>query len=60
MEYRTPTRFAVSESLDTIGNTIGAILVRGPDGWATIAPGPIGYVLTSNGPDQLPTWQPAP
>lgn len=54
----TPTPYGVSKSLDALGTTIGALLVRGPDGWTILAPGPIGYVLTSNGPNAVPSWQP--
>lgn len=53
-----PTPQAVSKSLDGLGTTIGGIIVRGPDGWLVLAPGPLGYVLTSNGPNTLPSWEP--
>lgn len=56
-EYRKPTRYGVSESLDALGDTVGGILVRGPDGWTVLPPGPPGFVLTSNGPNALPSWQ---
>ncbi len=42
-----------------IGNTRGAILERGASGWALIAPGTSGYVLTSNGSSADPSWQAA-
>lgn len=45
-------------SLDALGQRVGTILVRTLDGWSIIEPGPEGYVLTSNGPTALPTWQP--
>lgn len=55
-----PTPQGVSESLDAISQQVGSILVRTLDGWSWIPPGPEGYVLTSNGPANLPTWQPLP
>lgn len=53
-----PTRAGVSESLDALGQTIGSIIVRAADGWTILEPGPEGYILTSHGPDQLPSWEP--
>lgn len=44
--------------LDTIIDVTGAILVRTPDGWEAITPAASGYVLTSNGPDFIPSYQP--
>ena len=43
-------------SLDLIVNKIGSLIVRGPEDWQGIEPGVTGAVLTSNGPDQVPTW----
>jgi hypothetical protein len=57
-EYRTPTRAGVSESLDALGDIVGGILVRGPEGWYVLPPGNPGDVLTSQGPDLLPAWLP--
>jgi len=46
----------VSNSLDKLGFETGALLVRGSGQWQTIAPAAAGLVLTSGGPDTLPTW----
>jgi hypothetical protein len=35
-----------SETLDVFGAALGGVLYRGPDGWATLAPGDDGQVLT--------------
>lgn len=51
-------RVQVSESLDALGQVVGSILVRGPDGWIALEPGPDGYVLTTHGVGNLPTWEP--
>jgi hypothetical protein len=53
-----PTPQGVSASLDAISQAVGSILIRTTDGWAYLEAGPEGWVLTSNGPAQLPTWQP--
>lgn len=42
--------------LDVIGNVQGSILVRGPDRWIALEPGPIGYVLVI-GDGGVPEWQ---
>ena len=39
----------------TIGNTVGSLLFRNPNGWKVIAVGNSGQVLQSNG--TLPLWQ---
>jgi hypothetical protein len=54
----TPTQKGVSDSLDSIGSTVGAILIRTPDGWRILPPGPAGYVLKSQGPNAVPVWAP--
>lgn len=46
----------ISNALDLLGAETGATLVRMPGQWATIAPGAVGTVLTSQGPDALPIW----
>lgn len=44
--------------LDTAGSSVaGEILARDGSAWATIYPGTSGYVLTSNGPGVVPTYQ---
>lgn len=48
----------VSNSLDAIGQSAGQMLIRGPARWEPLEPGPIGYVLSSLGPDELPAWAP--
>jgi hypothetical protein len=53
-----PTPQGVSDSLDALGQQPGAIAIRTASGWSILEPGPLGYVLTSNGPFELPTWQP--
>lgn len=55
-----PTPTAVSEALDSISQTVGAILIRTANGWQVIPPGPAGYILVSTGPDTPPEWQPPP
>lgn len=47
----------LTESLDIISSTIGALLVRGVAGWKGLVSGATGYVLTSNGDNTEPTWQ---
>ncbi len=42
--------------LDTITETPGSMLVRTPAGWAALEPGPVGNVLTGQGPNQIPAW----
>lgn len=46
--------------LDTISDVTGTLLVRRGSGWEALLPGAENYVLTSNGPDFNPNWQPAP
>lgn len=46
----------VSESLDVISQIPGSMLIRGPQFWYGILPGPAGYVLTSTGEDAEPVW----
>jgi hypothetical protein len=49
----------MSEVLDFISTTRGAILYRGASGWTALAPGTSTYVLTSNGTGADPSWQAA-
>ena len=53
-------RDVMSESLDIIAQKPGSLLVRGAEFWQALLPGPAGYVLTSQGPDAVPAWQPVP
>ncbi|MCX8003375.1 MAG: hypothetical protein N2688_00205 [Burkholderiaceae bacterium] len=46
-----------SQALDMIGATRGAVLVRGASGWAILAPGTAGHVLTTQGSGADPIWQ---
>lgn len=45
----------LQQLLDVIGNTPGAILVRGPERWIALQPGPEGWVLAI-GPGAVPEW----
>lgn len=49
--------YLMSYSLDIITSVVGSLLVRGQDTWQAITPGTAGQVLTSNGPDDVPTYQ---
>lgn len=51
------TKIKVTESLDSIAQVPGDLLIRGSDGWERIPGGDAGKVLTSNGQDSLPTWE---
>lgn len=46
----------VQELLDGISSTRGVILYRGASGWAALAPGTAGQVLTSGGAGADPHW----
>jgi hypothetical protein len=46
----------VSALLDIIGATRGSLLYRGASGWAILAPGAAGTVLTSQGTGADPHW----
>lgn len=45
-----------STVLDAIGWAKGDMLVRNDDRWEVLSPGLPGYVLQTNGPNELPTW----
>lgn len=45
-------------ALDKIATPEGGPLARHPQRWITASPAATGTVLTSNGPDQTPTFQP--
>jgi hypothetical protein len=47
----------VTRALDLLGAETGALLVRAPGQWQTLAPGAPGFRLTSNGPGTTPTWR---
>ncbi len=47
----------VSNSLDTVAQTVGSILVRALDRWRALPPGVLGYVLTHQAVDEPPIWQ---
>lgn len=55
--YSMSSRADVSKNLDVIAQTRGDMLVRGPEFWEFISAGIAGQVLTSHGPDTLPTWE---
>lgn len=43
--------------LDTITDAPGDMLIRTPEGWVGLSAGADGYVLTSNGEGERPSWQ---
>jgi hypothetical protein len=47
---------AISSLMDTLSTTQGAINFRGASAWQSLAPGTLGYLLTSGGPGADPTW----
>lgn len=49
----------VSQNLDLLTTTFGSVLVRGQDGWTGVPPGQSGYVLTSQGTNDVPAWAPS-
>ena len=49
----------VSNSLDTLYQTVGGVLVRALDRWRAPVPGNLDDVLTLKGPDLVPEWAPA-
>lgn len=51
---------SVSGALDIIGSTRGTILYRGASGWAALAVGTDGQVLTTHGAGADPTWESQP
>ncbi len=49
----------VSSDLDFLAGTIeGTIIVRGPNMWQALVPATAGRVLTANGANSVPSWQP--
>ena len=55
--YSMAARSDVSKNLDVLAQTPGDMLVRGPKFWTFISAGTPGQVLTSQGPDAIPTWE---
>lgn len=55
--YPMAYRVDVSQSLDSIAQLEGQLLVRGESLWMALDPGALGLVLTSNGPSLPPSWQ---
>lgn len=53
-----PIQNTPSAVLDTIGSTQGDILYRSASGWAALAPGSNGQILTSGGASANPAWSP--
>lgn len=53
------TKIKVTESLDSIAQVPGDLLFRSVDGWERIPGGNAGEVLTSNGQELAPSWEPA-
>lgn len=51
-----PQDITVSQALDSIGDDVGTLAVRGPVGWEALAPGDQWKVLTSMGADAVPQW----
>lgn len=47
----------VSQLLDWISSTQGAVLYRGASGWAALSPGTDGHRLTTHGAGMDPTWE---
>lgn len=48
-----------SAVLDTIGAVQGDVLYRGASGWAALAPGTSGFILTTGGTAANPSWSAA-
>jgi hypothetical protein len=51
-----PSALTASNVLDMIGTTQGQVLYRGASGWAVLAPGTSGQVLTTAGAAANPSW----
>lgn len=54
-----PIYSTLSGALNAVGDTRGAVLYKAADGWAALAPGTSGQVLTSGGSGADPSWQDA-
>jgi hypothetical protein len=48
----------VQAAIEVLGQRVGETLVRGPDGWQSSGTAPEGHVLTSQGENAAPIWQP--
>lgn len=57
--YPMASKLDVSNSLDTIAQMTGDIVVRYSDAWGALHPGPAGTVLTSNGDSLAPSYKPS-
>lgn len=55
-EAAQPVPTVISDILDFISSTRGAVLYRGASGWAALAVGTDGQVLTTHGAGADPTW----
>lgn len=55
--YSMSSREGVSGSLDILSQQDGAILARSGGLWVPVYTEDVGKVLTSNGPDQAPSWE---
>jgi hypothetical protein len=51
-----PEAISISQVLDWISSTQGAVLYRGASAWVALAPGTNGDVLTTHGASANPTW----
>src|SRR5690606_27577677 len=51
-----PQDITVSQALDSIGDDVGTLAVRGAAGWEALAPGDQWKVLTSMGAGAVPQW----
>lgn len=51
-----PQDITVSQALDSIGDDVGTLAVRGALGWEALAPGDQWKVLTSMGAGAVPQW----
>ena len=51
-----PQDITVSQALDSIGDDVGTLAVRGATGWEALAPGDQWKVLTSMGAGAVPQW----
>jgi len=44
-------------ALDVLSEAVGAMIIRGPDGWVALLPSTDGNVLTTHGSNETPTWE---
>lgn len=55
-DYAPPTAITLSQLLDTLTTEQGSLLYRGATEWATISPGTLGEVLSTQGAGANPIW----